>query len=160
MIKQEIIGFAERPWKEDNDCAVRSLAVAGDIGYAVAHILCEQAGRVEGKGVSPRAALEEYEKEGFGSWLNWSNAIDPTMPHARSARNQMTVNQFLTRNQKGRFILIVRAGTGYHGIAAVDGVIYDDSQNSGRSRSRVFSSIKVIPNPCVTSEAQHDDATR
>lgn len=119
---------------EDNDCTVCALANASGIGYPAAHILMEQAGRLPGEGSYIHLGLEEYAKEGFGSFF---------MVAKPSA--SITLSQFARLFPIGRYI--VRYDVGYRSsyvVATVNGVIINNSDTE-RSKKRVRMAWKINP---------------
>lgn len=68
-------GRATAGFTEDNDCAVRALAVVADIPYAEAHATLAHYGRKDGKGTAGHIVLEAYAK--FGGAVEYLQKYNP-----------------------------------------------------------------------------------
>jgi len=111
---------------ENNDCVVRAISNATNCDYDKAHGLAAQHyNRRNKRGTSTLAVI------------NRSEALFSDLGFKCEEVNQVyatsTINQFVRRNPKGRFFILVRS----HALAIVNGVVYDNSdRTSGRHKIR------------------------
>lgn len=124
---------------ETNDCTVRAVANAAGIQYDQAHALCKKFfKRRFRQGTSTRLIVTEshklFETIGF-------EVEKRTVSEYFDLRGTWgTINQFVKRHPRGRYLLSVRG----HSLAVVDGVVYDNA-NRTSGRHRVLSARKLTP---------------
>lgn len=99
--------------KENNDCAVKAVAIATGVGYEKAHAVFAKLGRKPRHGVSWGQIVKAIE-ECTGRGVSYDQIFKPN----GSRYTGKTIGKALP---KGRYILIFRA----HAAAMVDGVIED-----------------------------------
>ena len=111
---------------ENNDCAVKAVALACDVPYRVAHKALENQGRKKRNGTQVAAMLEAIEKLGF-----------TTAPAAYNAKTAITLERdpLLT---KGHYIALMKR----HVATVVNGKVHD--WTNGR-RHRVELVWLVVP---------------
>lgn len=114
---------------ESNDCTVRSLATATGLPYEKAHLILAQFGRQKNKGV----VFAQFMHEAWRRIIPGLQTFDILMVPYEG----LTVEKFLRRNYKGRYIVSVRR----HVFAVIDGKAYDTGLS--RSRSRIDGLWKI-----------------
>lgn len=105
---------------EQRDCTVRAVAIVASIPYREAHTILRRAGRKDGRTFQ------------FLSWACGYGAIADRLKLIFTAVHgggRLTVNQFMLKNLKGRYIVRVNR----HVFAVIDGVI-KDTQAPGKKQ--------------------------
>ncbi len=149
MIRNKVItdagrvksGFAD----ENNDCTVRALAKAGNMGYAEAHKIMAEEERKPGHPASvfngivnaneknllnyKHVELAKHERvyNGAPGYVGINNR--PILVHRLVGPN---IKQFVERYPRGRYILRIKK----HVFAVIDGVMYDKYKQHGWSGSQ------------------------
>ena len=111
---------------ENRDCAVRAISLFADRSYATVHQMLKQAGRKDKRGT--------YSQHIAGVIKSLTDVplipVNKTQDKAGRYVNQLTLNQLIKQNQKGRLVVLTRG----HALAVIDGVIHDTFLTGGRSR--------------------------
>ena len=123
-------------WYETNDCAVRALANAFDVGYAKAHSVLKAAGRQDKKG-TPVDMIHNVVLRGCDGKRGYQ------LHHIGKGweavgKRQVTIGTFCKYHTKGRFYCIVKG----HALAIVDGVVQDSGRN--RPGRRIYKAYEIL----------------
>ena len=110
-------GRAAAGFNEDNDCAVRALAVVADISYAEAHAVLAHYGRKDGKGTPGHIVLEAYAQ--YGGAVEYLQKYNP---FRGKAMHGPTVAQFMRTVQPHERLVVWVTG---HVFAVVNGAQHD-----------------------------------
>ena len=106
-------GMTAAGFSENNDCAVRALALTAEISYKEAHTKFKRLGRKNGRATKFSAIDQVMKDLGF-----------------KFDNRSMTLGQLQKKYPKGR-VYVVKRG---HAIAVIDGVIHDTFPSGPKSR--------------------------
>lgn len=107
---------------EERDCTVRAVALTASISYREAHSILKKAGRKNGHTFKFRTWAEN----GFGPIADRMQRLY----EASLYNSRLTVNQFMKKNLKGRYMVRVSR----HVFAVIDGVLHDLEVPGGKKR--------------------------
>lgn len=144
---ENIIGYelSQLAKQETNDCAVISLSSAFEITYEVAHEFARvRFGRRNRQGT--RGFIEIMDRLSLSKFtINSKNfsAVTTIVPENKPASQlkKMTVNQFIMKNPKGTFIVVVNG----HAFTIKNGVVVGNYEDSVKIKRRVIRAYKVFP---------------
>ena len=137
---------------ETNDCGVRALAIAANLGYTKAHELLKAEGRRDRKGTKQswiEIALGKAD-------IVFDKIVPGLVITGYASYRKPTLTDTIRQYSTGRYILI----TNRHGLALIDGIVHDAGQISGpRTQVRAIYRItlpvsKEVPVEAIISQTQ------
>jgi hypothetical protein len=142
-------GGKPQGFRDEQDCTVCALANASGVGYEVAHILMEDAGRKQNGLSSVLLGLMHWKAEGFGDYRNIPVSSDALKYNF--GRHYSTLAQFARRYSTGSFIVRCSNGDGTsHVMAIVNGVILNNEYGTS-VRKRVNAAWELLPEKVLDS---------
>lgn len=109
---------------ENNDCVVRAISNVTNCDYDKAHgLVAKHYNRRNNRGTSTIAIINHS--------VDLFNDLGFNYEEVNQVYAKSTINQFVRRNPRGRFLILVRS----HALAIVNGVVYDNAdRTSGRHK--------------------------
>lgn len=144
---ENIIGYelSQLAKQETNDCVVISISSAFEIPYEAAHEFVRvRFGRKNRQGT--RGFIEIMDRLSISKFSLNNRLFSPVTTivaenKPSSQLKKMTVNQFIMKNPKGTFIMLVNG----HAFTIKNGVVIGNFEDSVKIKRRAIRAYKVFP---------------